>query len=50
MTGDEDVTVHVPEEAPTLDRCASRTLLEILVELTTIPVLDGPVEGVDRDC
>jgi hypothetical protein len=50
MRNEDEVTVRVPDELPVLNRRASRVLLEILVELTTIPVLDGPVEEVDRDC
>jgi hypothetical protein len=46
----ERVTVHLPVELPVLNRAASRILLAILVELTEVEVLDGPVEGGGRDC
>jgi len=50
VSTDEDVvTVHVPAEIPALTRGASRVLLAILVELTTVEVLDGPPEGECRD-
>jgi hypothetical protein len=47
---EERVTVRLPAELPVLNRAASRILLAILVELTEIEVLDGPVEGGGRDC
>jgi hypothetical protein len=34
---------------PDLKPAAARTLLAILIELTEVPVLDGPVEEVNRD-
>jgi hypothetical protein len=46
VSADDDVvTVHVPVEIPVLTRGASRALLAILVEMTTVEVLDGPPEG-----
>lgn len=42
------ITVHVPTELPSLTPRVSRILLAILIELTEVPVLDGPSEG-DRD-
>jgi hypothetical protein len=48
---DEDrVVVRLPDEAPVLNREASRILLAILVALTEVKVPDGPMEGGDRDC
>jgi hypothetical protein len=44
------VTVRLPAEVPVLSRAASRILLAILVELTEVEVLDGPVEGDGYDC
>jgi hypothetical protein len=41
----DDVLVVVPDELPVLTPGAARVLLGILVELTTVEVLDGPVEG-----
>ncbi len=52
-SGDADrerVTVRLPAELPVLNRTASRILLAILVELTEVEVLDGPMEGGGRDC
>ncbi len=46
----ERVTVRLPAELPVLNRAASRILLAILVELTEVEVLDGPMEGGGRDC
>lgn len=39
--GAEDVTVHLPLELPVLTPEVYRILLAILVELTTVEVLDG---------
>jgi hypothetical protein len=47
---EERVTVRLPDELPTLNRAAGRILLAILVELTEVEALDGPLEGRDRDC
>jgi hypothetical protein len=44
------VTVRLPDELPALNREASRILLAILVELTEVEALDGPMGGRDRDC
>jgi hypothetical protein len=38
----EDVTVHLPVELPSLTTPVSRTLLAILVELTTVDMLNTP--------
>jgi len=46
----DTVTVHVPDEVPALTRGASQALLAILVELTTVEILDKPPEGECRDC
>lgn len=48
-TDEEAVTVRVPAELPELSRRAARILLGILVRLTEVPVLDGPVEEVPDD-
>ncbi len=48
-TADDAVTVHAPAEVPALTRGASRILLAILVELTTVEILDGPPEGECHD-
>lgn len=54
MTGERGsekaVVVHVPDHLPPLSPRACRTLLGILVELTTVEILDGPPEGVNHDC
>lgn len=50
MSAGDDVTVRLPEELPVLNAATSRILLAILVELTTVEVLDGPPGGGDRDC
>lgn len=42
---EEVVTVCVPVGLPEVTPCFARVLLGILVELTTVPVLDGPSEG-----
>jgi hypothetical protein len=47
---EEEIVVRVPDELPTLSRAASRILLAILVELTKVEVLDGPLEGGAGDC
>jgi hypothetical protein len=39
-----DVWVRLPVELPSLSRAASQVLLAILIELTEVPVLDGPAE------
>ena len=41
---DEPLVVRVPDELPVLNRSASRILLHMLIERTTVPVLDEPVE------
>ncbi|MBB5959640.1 hypothetical protein FHS29_006261 [Saccharothrix tamanrassetensis] len=50
MSAGEDVTVNLPDALPPLTPVTSRALLAILVELTTVEVLDGPRAGGDRDC
>jgi hypothetical protein len=47
---EEHVTVRLPDEPPILTRYASRILLAVLVELTEVEALDGPLEGGDHDC
>jgi hypothetical protein len=47
---DGGVTVRLPAELPTLTPRVARALLAILVELTEVPVLDRPGEGVSCDC
>jgi hypothetical protein len=42
---EQPITVRVPVGPPVLNREASRILLAILVELTEVKVLDGPMEG-----
>lgn len=37
---EENITVHIPAELPTLTRRASGILLAILVELTMVEILD----------
>lgn len=44
-----DLEICLPDELPTLTPGAARVLLGILVELTTVEVLDGPVEGASCD-
>ncbi len=51
MTDSGDaVIVHVPDGIPELNPCTSGVLLGILVELTTVEILDGPPEGSRNDC
>ncbi|MEU7525138.1 hypothetical protein AB0A74_05345 [Saccharothrix sp. NPDC042600] len=42
MSAGDDVTLRLPEELPVLNAATSRMLLAILVELTTVEVLDRP--------
>jgi hypothetical protein len=44
------VKVNVPAELPEPTERGWRILLEILIELTTVEVLDGPSGEGDRDC
>jgi hypothetical protein len=44
------LTVHFPMPVPVLTPRAARMLLGILVELTEVPVLDKPGDGVRDDC
>lgn len=47
MSGsDEGITVRVSSEPPVLTTESCRILLNILIELTEVPVLDAPREGV----
>lgn len=39
------VTVVVPADPPLLNQSSARALLGILVELTTVEILDGPADG-----
>jgi hypothetical protein len=53
MTADEGlddrvVAVVVPEHGPVLTKSSAQVLLGILVELTTVELLDDPSDG-DRD-
>lgn len=41
---DDDVTVQLPAEPPTLTTSVARALVAILVELTTIEILNPPVQ------
>jgi hypothetical protein len=45
----DGVAVRLPGELPTLTPRVARVLLGILVELTEVPVLDRPEEGVSDD-
>ncbi|QFU89501.1 hypothetical protein [Amycolatopsis sp. YIM 10] len=47
--GGQHVRVILPDEMPVLTVAAARVLLAILVELTEVPVLDAPSEGVSDD-
>jgi hypothetical protein len=53
MTADhadnERVRVILPAGVPELTPVVARALLAILVELTEVPVLYGPTEGVNGD-
>jgi hypothetical protein len=46
---DRPIRVILPAGLPKLTPAVARGLLAILIELTEVPVLDGPVEEVDRD-
>ena len=48
-SGDRQVRVILPAGLPELTPAVARGLLAILIELTEVPVLDGPAEEVDRD-
>jgi hypothetical protein len=39
---DSTITIHVPAQLPALTVGAARAILGILVELTTVEILDGP--------
>lgn len=43
------IRVTLPVGLPELTPAVARGLLAILIELTEVPVLDGPVEEVNRD-
>jgi hypothetical protein len=47
---DRAVTVVVPDELPVLTTSSARVLLGILVELTTVELLDNPSDGDRDDC
>lgn len=47
---DDSPIVYSPSQLPDLSVGASRALLAILVELTTVEILDGPSEGVHDGC
>jgi hypothetical protein len=44
------ITVHLPVDPPVLTREVARILLEMLLDATEIPVLDGPEERGMSDC
>ena len=46
---EDAVMVCLPSEAPVMTQRAWRQLLGILVELTTVPVLDSQAERADHD-
>jgi len=46
----DGVTVRLPAELPVLTRQTARILLDILVELTTVEVLDGHTTRSRDDC
>jgi hypothetical protein len=46
---DRPIRVILPAGLPRLTTAVARGLLAILIELTEVPVLDGPAEEVDRD-
>jgi hypothetical protein len=46
---DRPYRVILPAGLPELTPAAARTLLAILIELTEVPVLGGPVEEVTDD-
>ena len=48
--GENDITFRFPDQLPTLNRRASQILLAILVRLTEVEALDGPMEGDGHDC
>jgi hypothetical protein len=47
---DRAVAVAVPKEPPVLTASSARVLLGILVELTTVELLDDPSDGDRDDC
>lgn len=47
---DREVIVVLPDGLPRLTCDVSRTLLAVLVDLTTVELLDEPPEGEPRDC
>ncbi len=48
--GTTPIVVHMPAQLPVLTKQVSRALLELLTELSTIEVLDGPpAEGRSHD-
>jgi hypothetical protein len=46
---DRSIRVILPAGLPELTPAVARGLLAILIELTEVPVLDGPAEEVNRD-
>ena len=46
----EEVTVHIPLELPSLTTPVSRILLAILIELTTVEMLNAPPGRGTSDC
>ncbi|WP_414943764.1 hypothetical protein [Amycolatopsis sp. cmx-11-32] len=45
----QGVQVILPAGLPAVSPAVARGLLAILIELTEVPVLDGPAEGVSSD-
>jgi len=46
---DRPIRVILPAGLPEVTPAVARGLLAILIELTRVPVLDGPAEEVNRD-
>jgi hypothetical protein len=47
---DKHIKFRFPDELPVLNRRASRILLAILVRLTEVEALDGPLGEGSHDC
>ena len=47
---DRPIRVILPAELPVLTPDVARELLAILIEVTEVPVPDGPAEEVSHDC
>lgn len=46
---DQPIRLILPAGLPNLTPAVARGLLAILIELTEVPVLDGPAEEVNHD-